>query len=228
MTLLDHATTTARGAMPRVNLLPPEIEEHRRFSRLRLVLVGTLVLTSAGVGGLYVFTDQATRGAAAELQAEQDRGTAVSGESAQYAAVPLLENKTRAAETSLQAAMSQEVRWSFLLNELTTAMPADAWLTGMTMTQPLDATTPDAGAPVAGYANPGIASVTYAGIGRTYPAVAAWLEAQEAIAISDNPYATTTASTKIGETEVVDFVTTAVINERAYSHRYDTPQGIRP
>ena len=152
MTLLDHATTTARGAMPRVNLLPPEIEEHRRFSRLRLALVGTLVLTSTGVGGLYVFTDQATRGAAAELQAEQDRGAAVSGESAQYAAVPQLENETQAAETSLQTAMSQEVRWSFLLNELTTAMPADAWLTGVTMTQPLDATTPDAAAPVAGYA----------------------------------------------------------------------------
>ena len=228
MTLLDHATATARGAMPRVNLLPPEIEEHRRFSRLRLVLFGTLVWTSAGVGGLYLFTDQATRQAAAELQAEQDRGSTVSGESAQYAAVPQLENETRAAETSLQTAMSHEVRWSFFLNELSAAMPADAWLTSLTMTQPLDAASPDAGASVAPYANPGIASVTYAGIGRTYPAVAAWLEAQEAIAISDDPYATNTASTKIGGTEVVDFATTAVINERAYSHRFDSPQEIRP
>ena len=129
--------------------------------------------------------------------------------------------------------MAQEVRWSFFLNDVSSVMPADAWLTGLTMTQPvgpesLAGTPPVPGASAVGGSAAGIASLTYRGVGLSYPAVASWLEAQEAITDSDDPYVTNTVDVKVGENEVVDFATTAVINDGAYSHRFDTPQGIQP
>ena len=234
MSTLEQSTSTAVAALARVNLLPPEIAEDRRFTRLRLVLAGAIVVTLAGSGGLYVLAERSSRDAAAQLRAEQDRSSGITRESAQYAAVPQMEAQTQAVEKSLQTAMGQEVRWSYFLNDLTSVIPADAWLTGLTMTQPLTTTAPaqaaalDPTAPVAGFSTPGIASLTYDGVGRTYPAVAAWLAAQEAITTSDSPYLSETTTTKIGGVDVVKFTTTATINEGAYSQRYDTPQGPRP
>ena len=229
MSLLEQTTTTTTlAAMPRVNLLPPEIGEHRRSSQLRLVLAGVIVVTAAVIAGLYVSADRASQDAAAQLQLEQDRSSAISREAARYAAVPRLENEAQAGETSLRTAMAQEVRWSYFLGDLSSIMPADVWLTSMTMTQPLGGQAPVAALAGPGGSSPGIASLTYAGNGRTYPSIATWLEAQEAISTSDNSYVTTTAETKIGDEEMVEFTTTATINAGAYSHRYDTPQGIRP
>ena len=53
MRVIEQSTTTARAAMPRVNLLPPEIAEHRRFTRLRLGLAGVLAATVAVIGASY-------------------------------------------------------------------------------------------------------------------------------------------------------------------------------
>ena len=99
------------------------------------------------------------------------------------------------------------------------------------MTQPvgpesLAGAPPVPGASAVGGSAAGIASLTYRGVGLSYPAVASWLEAQEAITDSDDPYVTNTVDVKVGENEVVDFATTATINDGAYSHRFDTPQGI--
>ncbi len=227
MSLLEQSTITTQAATPRVNLLPPEIAQEKRFTQLRLALAGAVVATLVGTGALYVLAEQSQQDAALELQAEQDRGSAISRESAKYVEVTQVEAQTQAAEASLQTAMAQEVRWSFFLNDLTSAMPADAWLTSLAMTQSLDGAALAPTAAAATYAKPGIASLTYAGVGRSYPAVAGWLEAQEAITTSDDPYATTTADSKIGEIDVVEFTTTATINDSAYSRRYDTPQGPR-
>jgi hypothetical protein len=231
--LLEQTTTTARAVVPRVNLLPPEIAEHRRFARLRLALAGALVATLAGIGGLYVVAYRASEDAAALVQVENDRGSVIARASARYAMIPELENQARAAESSLQTAMAQEVRWSYFLNDVSSVIPADAWLTGLTMTQPVGPESvagapPVPGASTVGGSAAGIASLTYRGVGLSYPAVASWLEAQEAITDSDDPYVTNTVDVKVGENEVVDFATTATVNDGAYSHRFDTPQGIGP
>jgi hypothetical protein len=226
--MLEQATFTVRAAMPRVNLLPPEIEEHRRFAQLRLVLAGVVVLTATGLGALYALADREGQDAAAQMQVERDRSSAIAQASARYGAVPQLEHETQAAERSLQTAMAQEVRWSYFLNDISSVMPADAWLTGMTMTQRLGAQTSAPGAPGPGTSGPGIASLTYAGVGNSYPAVAVWLEAQDAISTSDDPYVTTTADTKIGEVPMVSFETTATVNASAYSHRYTARLEARP
>jgi len=227
VSLLEQ-TTTARAATPRVNLLPPEIAQEKRFNQLRLGLAGAIVATLAGTGVLYIVAEQSKQDAATELQVEQDRGATISRESAQYAAVPQVEAETQAAESTLQTAMGQEVRWSFFLNDLTSAMPADAWLTSLTMTQPVDSSDQSATSPAPVLTTPGIASLTYAGVGRSYPAIAAWLDAQEYITTSDDPYVTNSADSKIGEADVVTFTTTASVNTSAYSGRYNSTQGPPP
>ena len=224
---------TARrdGVLPRINLLPPEIAERARFKKQRFGMTGALALTVLGLAGAYAIAVQSADSAESDLQTQRSEGDAISQKSAQYADIPRVEAQTQAAESSLQSAMGQDVRWSFFLNDVSTTIPSDVWLTSLTMTQPLAG---PVGAPVApidpataeAYSGPGIASITYAGTSKVYGDVARWLESQELINHLDAPYLTTSADSKIGSVEVVGFTTTATVDASAYSRRYDTPTDI--
>jgi len=220
---------TRHGVLPRVNLLPPEIAQRARFDRQRYALVGALALTVVGMVGAYVVASQSAGRAEADLGTVRADGLAITQETAQYADIPRVEAQTRAAESQLQIAMGQEVRWSYFLNDVSVLMPSNVWLTNLTMTQPLAAAPGVAAVPldpaVGRYATPGIAALTYAGTARTYADVATWLESQELIAHSDAPYLTTSADAKIGAVDVVGFTTTATVDSSALSGRYDTPAG---
>lgn len=224
-------TQTRHGALPRINLLPPEIAERAHFENQRYAMAGGVALAVLCLAGAYALASRSAGNAESDLATVRSEGAAITAESAQYSDIPRMEAETQAAESSLQTAMGQEVRWSFFLNDVSSTIPADVWLTNLTMAQPIVAVPGAAAVPVdpaavGAYAAPGIASLTYAGTSRTYGEVARWLESQERIAHSDLPYLTTSADAQIGEVDVVGFTTTATIDAGAYSWRYDTSGGL--
>ena len=138
---MSTLTSTRLATLPRVNLLPPEIEDARRFRRVQRGL-GAGVLAAAGiVGALTLLANAAVNDAQGDLDTAKARESKLQAQQARYAEVPLVYAQVEAAEAQLGQAMGKEIRWSYFLNDLSLATPNKVWLTSMTVTQNVDAFT---------------------------------------------------------------------------------------
>lgn len=218
-------TETRTGTLPRVNLLPPEIEQERRLRRIQAGL-GVLVLgTAAVVGALFFLANAEVNQAQEELDASQARTTTLQARANKFAEVTVVAAQVEAAEAQLSQAMGQEVRWSYFLNDLSLVTPSKVWLTEVTVAQTVDA----AAAATAAAATPsgepsfveaGIGTVTVFGKGLRHNDVAAWLDAlakQNGLA---QPYLTSSTLEAISGEKVASFESQATITEDALSRRF--------
>ncbi|HET7736643.1 MAG TPA: PilN domain-containing protein [Nocardioidaceae bacterium] len=217
---MSTSTVNLLAGLPRVNLLPPEIEQARRFRRVQAGL-GAGVLAAVGVvGALTLLANGAVSDAQSELDAETARGAQLQAQQAQYAEVPLVYAQVEAAQAQLSQAMGKEVRWSYFLNDLSLKVPGKVWLTSMTVTQNVDADPAAAAVPTDTYLSPGIGSVTFQGNGYAHNDVAAWLDALAKQKGLTQPYFTSSAKEAIGAQSAVTFTSQATITEEALSQRY--------
>jgi Tfp pilus assembly protein PilN len=230
---MSTLTVERLATLPRVNLLPPEIEEHRRFRKVQVGL-GAGVLAAVGVVGALTLAASATvSDAQSDLDAAKAQQTSLNAQKAQYAEVPLVFAQVDAAHAQLTKAMGQEVRWSYFLNDLSLKAPSKVWLESMTVTQDVDATDAAAGAvastttgtPETSYLTPGLGSVTFEGLGYTHNDVAAWLDALAKQKGLTQPYFTSSAKEEIGDQTAVRFSSQATITEEALSKRYTEKPG---
>jgi len=215
--------------VPRVNLLPPEILEGRRFSgvkrRLGAVVVAVLVLA-----GLGTFWAQGRVSAAADALAATRAETApLMAEQARYDAVPVVIAAVEAAETTRQRAMATDVLWYRYLDEIALATTQDVWLTGITATMsgaagsPNQATAGPAGDPLA---PPGIGTLAISGSATAYPDVASWLIALDKITgIKGSVLTSASRDSSTGSDSAITFTTNSTITSDALSHRYDREAG---
>ena len=151
-TLSSSETTTRLATLPRVNLLPPEIEVQRRAKKVQGAL-GLGVVAAAGIVGVLVLAANGqVSDAKNQLEAEQARNSALEAQAAEYAEVPAVYAAVDVAETELTRAMNKEIRWSYFLNDLSLATPGKVWLTSVTVTENVDATPVAAAPAVAGAA----------------------------------------------------------------------------
>ena len=218
-------TTTSLATLPRVNLLPPEIAEQRRFRKVQAGL-GAGVLTALGVvGALTLLANGAVNDAQSDLDAAKAEQGRLQAQQAQYAEVPVVYAQVEAAQAQLSQAMGKEIRWSYLLNDISLKVPGKVWLTSMTVTQDVDgAAAATAAAPtVPGtgeYLQAGLGSVTFQGMGYAHNDVAAWLDKLAKQEGLTQPYFTNSAKEAIGSESVVNFTSQATITEEALSERY--------
>lgn len=226
---MSTSTITHLAALPRVNLLPPEIEQQRRFRRVQAGL-GVGVLAAAGVvGALTLLAAAAVSDAQTELDAAKAEGSRLQAQQAQYAEVPVVYAQVEAAQAQLTQAMGQEVRWSYFLNDLSLKIPGKVWLTTMTVTQDVDgaaaaaATNPTT--PGATYLQPGLGTVTFEGKAYAHNDVAAWLDALAKQQGLTQPYFTASTKEEIGTEVAVTFSSQATITEEALSGRYTQKAG---
>jgi Tfp pilus assembly protein PilN len=206
------------AALPKVNLLPPEIAERVRFRRIQVGL-GSGVLAAVGVVALlYVVAAASLNDANSELATEQATGAQLRQETAKYADVTAVYAQAAAAEAMLTEAMGQEVRFSQFLNDLSLSVPENVWVTNVSFAQaPV--------APALGSTEPGIGTATFTGVGFKHEDVAVWLESLAKQQGYANPYFSNSTEALIGTRKIVNFTSTVTMTPDALSKRYTAPAG---
>lgn len=209
---------TGLPALPRVNLLPPEIAEGARFRRIQYGLGGGLLATVGVVALLYLAAVGGVNDATTELETANTTNTALQAETAKYADVQAVYARAAAAQAMLTQAMGEEVRFSQYMNDLSLTVPANVWLKNVTFAQ--------AAAPAElGSTVPGIGTVTFTGIGFQHDDVAVWLESLAKQKGYTNPYFANSTQALIGTRSTVNFTSTVTMTADALSGRFTTPAG---
>lgn len=218
LTKKHEAVGTGLVTLPRVNLLPPEIEERKRFRRIQVGL-GAGVLAAVGVVAAGVVLASASVSSAnEELDAATAEGSRLQAESAKYADVTAVYAQSAAAQAMLAEAMGEEVRYSRFLSDLSLSVPENVWLTSLTFAQaPVD--------PAVGATEPGVATLTVNGKGFSHEDVAIWLESLAAQKTYTNPHFSASTEVLIGERKAVEFASTATLTPASLSGRYTAPAG---
>ena len=224
MSVLEEALTSndvlggGHPLPPRVNLLPPEIAQRRRFRQVQYGLGGGVLVSIGVMALLYVGAAGSLQDAETELRDVRAEGAATQAEQAQYAEAAAVYARADAAQVMLTQAMGEEVRYSTLLSQLATSVPDEVWLKNIAFTQ-----TPPT--PTAGDATAGIGTVTFTGTGYDHDDVATWLESLAAQKGYAKPYLTSSTEALIGEEVAADFVSTVVMTPDALSRRYAQQAG---
>jgi Tfp pilus assembly protein PilN len=221
-------TVTAVVALPRVNLLPPEIAEQVKFKRVQAGLGAGVVAALGLAGAAFVVANGQVSSAQDDLDAQQARNRTLTAQEAQYAEVPVVYAQVDAAQARLAQAMGREIRWSYVLNDLSLATPSKVWLTSMTFAANTDdaAVGGAAAAPASDtYLQPGIGTVTFEGKGYRHNDVASWLLALGREPGLDQPYFTSSKVEQIGDQDSVTFTSQATITEDALSGRWTDEAG---
>ena len=216
MTETGQAVTL--DSLPRVNLLPPEIAETRRFRRIQMGL-GAAVVGAIGITALlYVAASSSANKAQEDLDAATAQHASLQAETAKYNDVTAVYQRAAAAQAMLTQAMGEEVRYSQLLNDLSLSVPEKVWLKNVSFAQ-----TPPA--PGAAGAVPAIGTVTFSGIGFSHDDVAVWLESLASEKGYANPYFSNSTEALLGTRKTVNFTSTVSLTAAAYSGRYTKPAG---
>ena len=222
---MSTLTTTRVATLPRVNLLPPEIEEERRFKKVQAGLGIALVAALGVVGALTLLANGQVQSAQDEVDAAKARKVTLQAKVAEFAEVPKVYAEVEAAQAQLSTAMDDEIRWSYFLNDLSLKTPGKVWLTKMTVLQTTDPTQLAAAAPTQTYGTTGVGSVTFEGVGFQHNDVAAWLDALAKQKGLTQPYFTNSKTEAIGTDSAVTFQSQATITEDAFSGRYSSKAG---
>jgi hypothetical protein len=202
----------------RVNLLPIEIIETRRFGHTQRWL-GAAVLTTIILGGCGVFLAQRSVDEANDEQiASEAKVLTLQREKTRYADVPKVIAQVDAAVAARSQAMGTDVLWYRYLREIDDATPAGVTLKSLSMGIAAASGGTEGGDPLS-KAGPGTFAVE--ATAKKYGQVANWLEAVDKI--------TGLASASLGEAskneDTINFSSRAVITVDALSGRYDKKAG---
>jgi Tfp pilus assembly protein PilN len=223
--MTETSAEVSLSSLPRVNLLPPEIAETRRFRRIQMGMGGAVVGAVGIVALLYVAASSSVSSAQSDLDTANAKHSSIQAESAKYSEVTAVYARAAAAQAMLTQAMGEEVRYSQLMNDLSLSVPENVWLKNVTFAQ-TGAGTPAAPAVGAGALTPaGIGTVTFTGVGFSHDDVAVWLESLASQKAYANPYFSSSTEALLGTRKSVNFTSTATLTPAAYSGRYSKPIG---
>jgi Tfp pilus assembly protein PilN len=215
-------TRVSWASIPRVNLLPLEIIQKRRFRRVRRML-GVMVVAAVLIctGGVF-WAQRGVSSATARLTTAQSEVTSLQTQAAKYSAVPEVVAQVEAAKTARTSAMGNDVLWYQFVNDLRGALPAGVAQEAVTVVL-----TQSAGSAVA--ANPlspaGIGTLSITGSADQYQQISAWLDALTKITGVSAPTLINATKSQDGTGSSVTYSISAVLTEAALSHRYDDKKG---
>jgi Tfp pilus assembly protein PilN len=222
--------TAGVAAMPRVNLMPPEIAEAERFRRLQAVMVLAVLVAVAIVAGLYMHARSGVSAAKQQLSLAQAQHDSLQTKLNGLSQVSATYDAVRSKQALLQQAMGQEIRWSYVLNDLSFRVPVNVWLTnvsatestapGATTSSSSSSTTPLPGAPSAT-----IGAIEFDGVAMKHDNVAAWLDALAKEKGFTQPTFSGSTESVIGSRGVTNFKSSVLLDPAALSNRYVTKAG---
>jgi Tfp pilus assembly protein PilN len=221
-------------AMPRVNLLPPEIAEKAKLRKVQIGL-GSGVVAAVGVVALmFISASHSVSTAQTSLDQAQSQAASLQSDMTKYNNVTAVYSSASAAQAQLTATMGQEVRYSQLLHDLSLSVPSTVWLKTLSYTQtPPVATamgtssgTATAAGTTAGAVNTApIGTVSFTGVGFDHDDLALWLESLAELKAYAAVYFSNSTEALIGTRKVVNFSSTANLTPAALSGRYLKPLG---
>lgn len=212
--------------VPRVNLLPDEIVQRRRFQRtLRLLGGAVAACVLVGAAGT-AWAQLQVADAQSRLEQAQDTTRRLNREVTKYAEVPKVLAQVEAARSARERAMATDVLWYRFLDDLANATPNSVALGSVSIS--MNAST----AATAG-ADPltpgGLGDVTFTGTASRFPDVATWLtQVAEVHGLDASRLQSATRegdATAPSSADKVTFSTRVVVTSNALSHRYDRKAG---
>ncbi|MFZ0158446.1 MAG: PilN domain-containing protein [Kineosporiaceae bacterium] len=225
MTMEESPLTRSRvewATVPRVNLLPPEILEGRRFRRTQVILASVVAATIMVCVLATVWAQHQVGVANRELGVVAARTAQLQAQARAYAEVPRVLARVDSAKAARERAMSTDVLWYRFLDELAVSTPTTVWLgtLNIAMTDGANAAAKDPLTP-AGYGE-----VTVTGTATRFPEVAQWLTSVVTVRGMDVSRLQT-ATLKEGEKSAgkIAFTSAVTVTADALSHRYDRKAG---
>jgi Tfp pilus assembly protein PilN len=221
------ATRIDWAPVARVNLLPREILENRRFRHLQVALAFLVVLTLCGAGAALWWSQRTVSDAQDGLDAAQSQTVALQAKQRSYAAVPQTLAALDYAQTARATVMTNDVAWYRYMTDLEDAVPPGVAFSSLTFKIPGPAVSGTAVAPAAqsATADPfapvgSLGTVSIQGISGTYPKVAQWMDALDKVTGLD----VSTLESAIRQTDPntdITFSGGVTVTDKALSHRYD-------
>lgn len=124
--LVRKSPTLALGAVPRADLLPPEIAVEVKAKEQRRGLITAVIALVVLVGAAYAGVTYLSGNANAELVAAQDRTTELLTEQAEYSEVRTLTGKVAQIKIDQQVGTSTEIDWKKYLIAVEAVLPSGA------------------------------------------------------------------------------------------------------
>jgi hypothetical protein len=131
------------GREPRVDLLPPEIEQAKRAKRVRRAMIGMLLVVLVAIGLAYAGVSFIAGIAQQRLDAENARTADLLAQQAQYIEVRTTTERVAVAEAAILVGASTEIDFAEFLSQVQALLPPGATI--MTVTA-------DTASPLDGYA----------------------------------------------------------------------------
>lgn len=214
---------TGWAAVPKVNLLPPEILEVRRFRRVRqgLGVAVLAVVAGAAIGTYWAQTE--VDAAEQDLVTAQSTVSQLQREQQRYAEAPRVIAQVEAAQSARATAMASDVPWYQFLSRLAAAEPAGVNIASFTVSVTGAAPTAATGP----LAEPGIGSIAMQGDASSYTKVASWLESVVRVRGLKGSTLSTATKQAAGEDQAADvtFSSGVVVTPEALSRRYERKAG---
>jgi Tfp pilus assembly protein PilN len=223
-----------RVNLPRVNLLPKQIKERRLLQRQRGSIGVALVVLLALLGLWYLRESQQLTEARQEADRERTVAADLRARKAELQPYAALESQIAAADQLRAKVYAREIRFSGILQDISAIIPADVWLTQMSVAiketsaqaaapaspvSPVSPGSPGAGSPVA--------SITFTGAGLEHVDVGGFMRALAAgpkkrgSRVYLNPYFTASQkSAEEGGETTVTFSATVDLSKSVLSGRF--------
>lgn len=214
--------TVRAAALPRVNLMPQEVAEAARFRQLQLGMGAAVVLSAVAVAGLYMHERNTVSAAQSDLTTAQAQQTGLQSKLSSLQTVKDTYAAVQAKQQLLTDAMGNEIRWSYVLNDLSLRIPSDIWLSVVQATESTGtaSTSTSTPAPTSLTGPTSYGTVSFSGFGLAHDDVARWLDAiAPERGFSDVLFSDST-ETAIGSRTVYKFDSSVALTSKALSNRY--------
>jgi Tfp pilus assembly protein PilN len=210
---LDTLVSSVPVTLPRVNLLPQEINEANAARRLKVVLAAGLAVVVAGVGFVYVSAGGAVTEAQQHLDQAQSTTTSLRAEVARHNTVTPLKLDVQSRTTLLLAAMSGNIPWAFYMNDMQLGLPSGVRL----VTWQMQSSSAGASGPATAFGSNGVATWTITGEAKRFEDVALVVESLQQLDAVDSVFVTKASSVvdQISGQPIIQWTATCRLNNKA-------------
>lgn len=203
------ATRPRKPEVP-INLLPPQIRSEQRKQRTYRMVVGGAVVLAVLLLGVTVVQRLQIGSAEDTLRTQRAEATSLKQRVDELREFEVMQQTLDETRTVLASALRNDVSWARFLDDLDTAIPADAWVTGLTLGAKVDRT------PLGGSS---FGAVQYQGYVLSFPGLSGWMNTMEELDGLNFVYLSTANKVDLGGRKVVNFNATAHLTDSMLSGR---------